>query len=264
MEGNMKKAMAIELLIFLCLFCSKCFAEDSAEILIEAPPEIRQVIGETKAVLAPAKFPQFLVIKQTDNLSCEQWIAANLSSKPICTPSQTGAVYAVCKPDFEDIEGLIISNFKIPLEYRKTSRLLFTWTVRVVGYTLPVKLYPTLCSPWHGTTSQEFLAGDVETQLYVKEKDKAEKPLGQPFVMTIPYGGIVNTSQPYDPTLLGSYLITGADFDNNFLPEEFEYIKVKWRNQSCMETVAPPGMRNLILNFMPFSKDTAPQVEEVK
>jgi hypothetical protein len=267
------------------LCCGQVYAAEKAQMLVEAPPETTQKTGTTDASLPFGRFPKFIVKGTTDNPLCEQWIADNLSNAPACfatiqtdkatsaalkscvagnkyTPYGAGgntATWSAYNCDFVDVPELVITNYAIPAEYRKTANLLVTWTIRLEGTATPLALWPTLCSPWHGVTVQDFPAGDVVTQLSVSTSNKGVFPIiGNQFSLTIPYGGSVVSAQPWDPTLTGSYLITPADFGGE-MPESFTRIAIQWRNNCAMPIKSPAGRRNILITLMPVSKG---QIEE--
>lgn len=276
----MKRILVICIMGLIC-FCGTAAYAEKANMLVDAPPAVKQVTAQYPASLPFARFPNFIVQDQTDNPKCEKWIAEYLSGVPTVparvatdtkiTEKQRNAVQAQLKlgkytphafkphknnyfdiwskqgVDYEDIGGLEIRNYVVPEEYRRTANILVTWVVRVEGYTEALPLFTTLCHPWHGVTKQEFPADDVKTRLMVNGKQ-----YGEEFSLTIPYGGAVISSQPYDPTVNGSVLLKPDDFSGRILPQSLNF-KIQWFNDSSMKIVSPANQRSLIITLIPVS-----------
>ena len=182
--------------------------------------------------------------------------------------------YLPCTQDAEDdldvdnpyqvVPGLK-GDIAIPKGYLQTSKVLFTWTVRVIGYKKTLAVWPFLCHPHHGTSYQRFPAGQVKTRLYVKSGSSTNKvigadanddnyaALGQVAQLTIPSVGTSSLSNPGDPTISGSYLLTKDNFEKGNLPLTIEY-KVRWYNESSMRVMALKEQRNLVVMVIPVTE----------
>ena len=182
-------------------------------------------------------------------------------------------VYFPCTQDGEDdldvdnpyqvVPGLK-GDITIPKGYLQTSKVLFTWTVRVIGYKKTLAVWPFLCADHHGTSYQRFPAGPAKTRLYVKGRstnkvkgavaaDDDYAALGQEAQLTIPSAGTSSISNPGDPTISGSFLLTKDDFEDGNLPTKIEY-QVRWYNQSSMRVMALKEQRNLVVMVIPVTE----------
>lgn len=152
----------------------------------------------------------------------------------------------------------------IPKGYLQTSKVLFTWTVRVIGYKKTLAVWPFLCHPHHGTSYQRFPAGQVKTRLYVKgsstnqvngavASDNNYAAMGQEAQLTIPSVGTSSISNPGDPTISGSFLLTKDDFSGGRLPIKIKY-QVRWYNPSSMRIMALKEERNLVVMVIPVTE----------
>jgi len=217
-------------------------------------PSLLQVVGDNDTSLGPTRYPEFYDYS-SDNPTCGNYLKKSsaeggLSLAPLWTPSQYGnkSTALARDPGYTLIAGLQKNNFKVPGRHKGTSKLLFTWTVRVEGYKLNAyPVWPKLCHPWHGTSSQRFPGGQVLTQLYINGK-----PFGNPAALTIPDAGASTIFQPSDPTLTGSCLVSRTDFLNGAFPDNMN-IEIRWYNDTSMKIVSPKDMRNLIITFVPIT-----------
>lgn len=218
-------------------------------------PAVTEIVGDDKATLSPTRFPEFYDAS-SDNPTCDQKIRA-LNGQWLWTPSPyTGKKHSnapASDPGFTPIGGLTKQNFKIPAQYKTTAKLLITWTIRVLGEKpSPWPIWPSLCSPWHGTSYQRFRGGDVETQLYVKASNKSTwEATGAKALMTVPDGGTASISQPRDPTLTGSYVLEPGTFGGTF-PDAID-IQIRWHNLTSLNIYSPAKMRNLIITMVPIT-----------
>jgi len=250
----MKKVLGV----FAILLCITTIASVYvfAETKTGPTVTIGEVQGLNEAVLAPTKFPEFFKT-DGDNPGCteplKKMYPAGLSGAPVWTkPGLTGVSNPV---QFEVIPELSLT-VTVPEANRTNSNLLVTWTVRVEGY-MPgaVRLWPQICSPFHGVSYQKFGAGNVTTQLYVNGEKK-----GQDAVITIPDGGndnsenkgVIVSPQPSDPTISGSFLIKKDEFPDGKLPASIK-IEVKWYNDTSMKIVTPANQRILTAMLVPQS-----------
>lgn len=189
---------------------------------------------------------------------------------------KTGMVSAD-EDDYYDLEGLS-GKIEVASGYKKTSKMLFSWTVRVEGY-IPkdcdhskgkivsgISVWPVLCHPWHGISHQNYAGGQVKTQLYIlgaktadgkteHKDDEGYVAVGEPVEMTVPLiKSKVKVGSGSDPTLTGSYVLTPGDFSSGEIPDEIEY-KLKWANHTALRIKSPKGQRNLVITRMPLTQD---------
>lgn len=165
--------------------------------------------------------------------------------------------------NLEDLSGKI----EITPGYEESSKVLFSWTVRVEG-SIPkdcdhkkgdtfrgISVWPVLCHPWHGTSHQDYEGGQVKTQLYIRVKgEDAYAAVGNPVEMTVPPTGKskVHVTTKSDPTLSGSYVVKPSDFGGS-LPNEIEYT-LKWANHTALRLKSPKKQRNLVVMVMPLTQ----------
>ncbi len=220
------------------------FAQESTTSPITAAPKTLSVVGQDKVTFEATRWPDFYKYS-SDNAACGERLKNKLSLtrkknyngtqyKPILTK----------KINFKN-QGLD--------QYRKSAKLLITWTVRVEGISEVINVWKAgLCHPWHGTSYQKFPGGDVMTKLYIN--GSATKPSdGTPFAntakMTLPDGKAGKSVNISDPTHTGSAVVTPDDFGGEF-PEELTII-IKWYNDTCMKAQSPANMRNLVVTITP-------------
>ena len=241
-------------------------AGEEGGMAITPVPRLIQVTGTTTAGYRPVYYPSFYK-SSTDNPACANYLRDTLSGETLDTHTNasvcgaSGSKAHLMGPVGPvDLTGLY-KEVAIPAEYRRTSKLLITWTVRIEGYKVAPYLVWTgssstrLCHPWHGTSYQSFDGGKVWTALYVSSDGEDWSQAGEKFVMTIPSAGSTSIHQPSDPTQTGSYLLT-KDFEyfDGALPERV-YLKVVWKNETCMRLESPANMRSLIINLLPLGGD---------
>jgi hypothetical protein len=250
-------------------------------------PQIREVTGTDTVCLDATRYPEFYKY-QSDNPACGEYLKTKFNAEAISgnqsneglslAPLWFKSKYSGTKnkkpplsgnPGYQEIPGLYI-NYKPEAAYRKTANLLITWTVRVEAYKHcgtnnnkcassstaeycdgdAYKIWPDLCSYWHGTSNQSFTGGEVKTALFINGVKK-----GTESVMTIPDGGVTSSYQPNDPTHTGSFLLAADSFSDGTLPESID-IAVKWYNDTSMQIKSPAKMRNLIITVVPREKIT--------
>jgi len=178
-----------------------------------------------------------------------------------------------------ELNSNLENSIEIPAGYRNIAKVLFTWTVRVVGNRPNecsrirkkelngLAIWPLLCYRWHsGKITQDFSGGKVSTQLYIKGSGsiKAEfadgdgwAPLNPVAEMTVPAGppGVVN--EPGDPTITGSYIVTKDDFLNSDTGKDtlppIIYFKLMWHNDSPLVVESLANQRNVVAMLMPIT-----------
>ena len=265
-----------------------CLAETSTTKMPPSPvPMQKQIVGKTEASLGPTRYPSFFQ-DASDNPNCGAYLKAECTD-PECTDplangigngvadsgltlaplwlkstqNPSGQPALATKTDFVLMPGLQELGFTLPSEYRSSSKVLITWTVRIEGYAVAAyNPSPNLCGSWHGTSSQTFPAGQAHTRLYVNGTI-----MGSTASMTIPNGGIVTVDNPLpppipisfggdgggpDPTLTGSYLLTKEDFGGAF-PDKMD-IEIRWYNDTCLRIESPAKMRSLNITTVPLTK----------
>jgi len=168
--------------------------------------------------------------------------------------------------EYQAIPGLsgIVETTK---GYRNITKILFTWTVRLEASSRILAVWPYLCSPFHATVSQEFLAGPLKTRLYAKSSVSGNGiknadtgsyvvneyvPLGQVAEMTVPSSGKGMVRNIGDPTITGSYVLLPTDFAEGRVPEEV-YFEVRWYNETSMRIKSPKNQRNLVVTVFPIT-----------
>lgn len=168
------------------------------------------------------------------------------------------------KGEYQDIPGL--SGTVQPAKgYRNVTKVFLTWTVRVEGSGRLTAVWPFICHPHHGASYQEFPAGPLKTQLYVKgvkytyptdgsvyNPDDGYIPVGQIAEMTVPSAKEGKLNNPGDPTITGSYVLTPSDFAGGRIPKEVDFA-VRWYNKTSMRIKSPANQRNLIVSVFPIT-----------
>lgn len=260
------------ILIITSLFCLNSFAADTGQTPAAQNPSVTQIVGNASdAKLGPGLYPRFADFLTTNDKKCEKYLSKDYSEggfslAPICTKSKygNGHVGGECHTEFVPIDELVFKNFKIDPAYRKTAKLLITWTVRIEGYAKRHSITPQLCLNWYGTASEQFPRGQVKTALYVNgRKTGAEVALEIPETTEI----LISEQPPRprdlnggpagagDPVLVGTYVLTASDFLNGNFPESIDLIEIRWKNDTAMKIVSPKGMRNMIINMLPMTKE---------
>ncbi len=246
-------------------------------------PTTKQVVGSTEARIAAAYFPAFENFQNSTNSACQTYLEKTLSGARIDTISTQGdgTKVGTFSDSFELIDGLVLS-YNLPESYRTSAKLMVTWTVRIEGKVPERLIRPQLCKSWSGTVTEACRSNMVHTQLYVNGAAK-----GQKVTMEVPEGTATLTQNPppppspsggggssgggggyvshaaffaaamasfkaFDPTLVGTYVLTAQDFGGTF-PATLE-IEIRWVNESGMTIVSPKEMRSMIVNYMPVSK----------
>ncbi|HNQ50293.1 MAG TPA: hypothetical protein PLA31_07460 [Clostridia bacterium] len=259
----MRQAIVVVVIAFLLLPCA--YAADTAQSPATLSPTVTQVVGDkTDAKLGAALYPKFTDFIDSTDAACQAYLEKDfadggLSLAPICTKSKYGSrnTGGKCLDQFVPVESLFIKNFAVPAGYRKSARLFITWTVRLEGYSKKYSVNPELCRNWYGTVSAQFPAGPVKTALYVNGKQ-----IGADVSLEIPQAESVNIrevrppSGGFDPTLVGTYVLTADDFPDKLLPASIGLIEIRWKNETAMDIVSPKGMRNMIINMVPVTKES--------
>lgn len=254
----------------LLLAASYVFAETPVTMPASPIPALLELMGTTGQTIEPALYPEFYDYKG-DNPACGEYLKnpyvegqeTGFSLAPRWEKSKFETTKPAKEPSFVPLEGLTKSDLSsvLPANYRETSKLLFTWTVRIEAE--PQRAVPirSLCGgKWNGTSYQHFAAGQIKTQLYINDE-----PIGNPAMMTIPdFGNVAITELPpppppppprkHDPTLTGSCLVTKEEksFAGGGFPKKMK-VEIRWKNASCMKLKAVANMRNLIIAVVPIT-----------
>jgi hypothetical protein len=267
----MKRVLILSLIT--CLFQASAFAADKAQAPATMSPFVQEIIGaNTDATLGPALYPMFTNFLNSTNAECQEYLEKNYSAggfslAPICQTSKSGNGYVggACN-DFLPIDTLAISNLRIDSSYRKSAKILVTWTVRLEGASVLYSVNPEFCTTWYGTVTEAFPKGKVKTALYVNgikmgNEVALELPATSTQIVTEApagggddWGGGPNGNVDTDPTLVGSYVLKASDFPNGQFPASIDLIEVRWKNETPMNIRSPKGMRSILINFLPVTK----------
>ena len=267
-------------IIFMSFFIiSPCFGADETVTTAGKPLTIKEFVGTENACLMPTMFPNFYK-DVSENPTCadylmdgekgevanehngegkNRWTTTRIEGT--YTPRKEGASCSLSSTllkqnEYQPIPGLS-GSVNLAQDYRNITKIFFTWTVRVEGYQVLVKVWPSICHPHHGNSYQRFPAGPLKTQLYVKGTKYASPfndgfaPVGQIAEMTVPSAGIGMVSNPGDPTITGSYVLLPDDFVDGKLPEGGVEFQVRWYNETSMNIKSPAKQRNLIVTIFP-------------
>ncbi|MEK6563929.1 MAG: hypothetical protein AABZ65_02740 [Candidatus Omnitrophota bacterium] len=157
--------------------------------------------------------------------------------------------------EYQAISGLS-GNVQLYAGYRNITKVLFSWTVRLEASSRILAVFPYLCSPFHATVDEEFPAGPLKTQLYVKGTrypspfNDGYAPVGQIAEMTVPSSGKGGVRNIGDPTITGSYVLVPADFATERVPLSVDF-EVRWYNETSMRIKSPKNQRNLVVTVFP-------------
>ncbi|HQO37394.1 MAG TPA: hypothetical protein PK107_01085 [Candidatus Omnitrophota bacterium] len=254
-------------IIILVLFAAagRAQAVESGNIPAAQQPMVKEVTGSGKIGLEAAIYPEFRPVEvdpktepgcQTKDSAVFKALALQDIAK--VSPSTGNAIGAdLSKRGVQETDLKIsLTDKDIPAGYRKTAKVLVTWTVRIEGECYAWRIGHVICEPWVGTIGFYCPEGDVKTYLKATYKAKGGTRggiIGVPVVMTMPPTETVSLQN--DPTLTGTYVITPEDFpeNNNEIPDNLE-LTILWENFSSLRVHSPDGMRNMIVNVVPVVK----------
>lgn len=227
------------------------WAQDTGTSMVaETAPEIITVEVSGPAEIPAYRWPQFEPVSD-DNPACALWLKDKLSMTPreprVAYPDNP--VQTTSPGAWVNIPSLS-TTVNVKPEYRSSATVMITWTMRVEGEAENINPWTEnggWCHPWHGTINESFAGGLVSSQLFVGENSQE---LGLPANLTLPDGGIVQSINIVDPTILGSYVIKPTDFPGNVFPATFN-VQIKWRNDTCMKVVSPEGFRSMVVTIVP-------------
>jgi len=141
--------MRIGIMVFLAVLFA-CIGYVSAEdftMKANMPAQKVTVEGGGTITLPPGRYPQFTASEITWNPACGSYIAAENIEQPDGTVATTGlslapiylkssyapSLVAGQKNEFSDLSGLRVEKFPIPAEYRKSGKIIVSWTMQVLG-----------------------------------------------------------------------------------------------------------------------------------
>lgn len=229
----MKRIIALVTLFLLCVgFLAFAQGTETRQIPVEVSPLIKMAVGNDVATLPAYRYPRF-DSAVGDNPNCFPYLKS-ISLKPL----------SKVVPAFSKLSGLDL-EIPVPDSFRTSASILVTWTVRVEAESVLAKVWPDLCSPWHGTVNESFPGGEVYTA--IKVNGVLKEPAA---AITVPDGKPGTVVIVSDPTNTGSYLIKPEDFSENKLPETVK-IQVWWKNDTCMKIISKAKYRTVIATFVP-------------
>jgi hypothetical protein len=230
------------------LLQGNALAANYAQVPASQRPSVSEIIARADdATLEPVIYPRFTNyttkagISDTVRDNCYKEVDA-ISEKPILS---TGL------PDYTELSGLT-TTLEVQEPYRKTAKILITWTVRIEASlpdwhldALRKNLGDDFCAGWCGTKDGVYLPGKVKTALYVINEKK-----GMEVAMEIPGARELIV----DPTLVGTYLLRASDFSNSEFPQGPFTIAIKWKNETAKKILCLKGHRSLTINYLPITK----------
>ena len=257
-------------LVNFSFFNPAIFAGESASVRKFEPIKLTQYQGNGFATLSASRYPTYTDANiNCDSASCKQFLL-NRSNQlkctpcPSCTPPSSCTCTTLCPQEFQVMDIFssppsMRGSIAIPRGYRNIAKVLFTWTVRVEGLGTPETIFPGICGkPYHGTTVQQF-GGQVQTQLYVKRpNDTLYKAVGDIVQLSMPLSSQA-IAQYNDPTISGSYLLTGDDFVTqttvrSALPATVDF-ELRWLNDSSYDIRSPANQYQLTATLLPIEEE---------
>lgn len=147
----------------------------------------------------------------------------------------------------------------ISAKYRESAKVLVTWTMRIEGECPNWHIGHFICEPYNGTLTFVCPPGKVITWLMAEYETigkndnviKKKQRIGHDVIMEMPR--TIQKSRQSDPTLTGTYVITKEDFPEQKIPEKLT-LRVCWKNETSLYITSPAGMRNMIVNVIPYTK----------
>jgi hypothetical protein len=266
----MKRLALLVTVLFLAT--SAAFAAGRGSVPTSEIPEVMQVTGVGNQTLETSYYPMFEVVAGDYDEECVA-LLKQLENKTIDTKIYAAGKYRQAKHHRYDSDGdgepanLELQNDVIAFDpiqlkdleqtvkflpaHKKTAKILVFWTVRVVGQCLPVLISDDICDYFNAETRFTCKANDVYTYVMVNGKLKDKNPC----ILQIPeMTGGSDESAMYDPTITGTYVITADDFPpDNIFPDKVT-IKIYWQNKGALRVTSPDGMRNMIVNVIPYSR----------
>lgn len=230
------KVLSLVLATLLC-FSGLVFAGKTTDGLsskLEGVPKVYQVTPNSAASLSASRWMKFSDCAG-ESSCCSTMAALSLQ-------------YISGAPQFTAIPGL---TYDVPVDkaFRATGSILITWTLRIEGQAGGIiNPWGSICSVWHGTVTETFKGGDVYSRAYV-DTGSGYQAVGQIAKMTIPDGGGGTSTNVYDPTHSGSFLIKAADIVGGF-PATVK-VKIYWKNDTSLIVTSQANYRSLIVTVLP-------------
>lgn len=252
-----KRGLVLTALLVFCSsslsFAQMSSTSDDFKMPPNVAPVITQVMGDQRVDLPRSKWPKIESCQGT--VGCCS-VVTRLSEQYREGQSAT---------NFQPMADLTISNFVLKPEYKTTSKILVTWTVRVVAggaaeaYThrwaagMPDA---TSCVGFSGYSLQTVIGGLVKTALFVNGVQKSSVAS-----LVFPSSEPINVIQPpppppvirRDPTITGSYVLSKEDFGGSF-PEPMK-IEIRFQNDTAWGLVSLPNQHNIVITEFPVTKE---------
>ena len=230
----MKTIMA---LVFAMSLAGNLAAEKggNGSVAVSPPPKVIQAVSKADFNYEPTRWPMFTG-DSSDNHGCAENLRINYSGK-----LKNGTA-----PQRSILNASVNFNKDIGEAYKKTAKIIVTWTVRVEAYTQAINLWtnnPRLCHPWHGTSYQSFPGGDVTTALYANGVKQ-----GSDIAMTFPALGSGSNYNASDPTITGSVTLTPASFGGDF-PKDIQ-LDIRLANDTVGSSVKVPAYMSTMTAFV--------------
>lgn len=266
----MKRLAVLSTVLFLA--AGAAFAAERGSVPTSEMPEVKEVTGLGNQILETTFYPVINVTRIVDEDRVDPECSPpnyttfrQLAGKHILTVApNTGKhfEYTVDRKEKPSTDLMLdkISLRPIPIQdlkttvnilpaHKRTAKILVFWTVRVVGECPEWQILRKLCNEFFADADFTCRANDVYTYVSVNGKLKDNNPC----ILQIPeMTNISGQSALYDPTITGTYVITRDDFGGEF-PRTVE-IQIFWQNKGSLRVTSPNGMRNMIVNVIPYSR----------
>jgi hypothetical protein len=254
--NKLLSVLAVLVFIFSLYGTGMCLSTQEDVTMPASPsPALLDLTGTSDIALAPGRLPVFTQ-SRSDNPACDALLLKDYSQGGLSF-SPLGS-----SRDFQTVEGLTKIGFQLPAQFRDVSKLLVTWTIRIVaelpeaeGYKIDGSIHPK-CEPFHGFSTQLFKGGEIVSKLYVNGNQ-----YGDEASMEMPDGITVTRNQPppppppsRDPTVTGSVLLSKESFPNKVFPESMN-IEVRWFNDTTMRIKSLANHRSLTITVTPISQE---------
>lgn len=227
-----------------CLAGTPLVAADQTSVGVSPAPKAVQAVGTTDVFYDPTRWPIFGP-SSSDNEACANGLRTSLSGRD--KHETHPAAYPPAVPKSILVKTIRFSGLGLG-NYRRTANVLVSWTLRAEAYQVIINPWsnnPRLCHPWHGTITEDFPGGDLVSMLFVNDVQRSGE-----FSMTFPPLGSGTNTNPSDPTITGSVMLTPATFGGEF-PDTLK-CEIRWVNRTTGARVkSPANMRNMTLFVTP-------------
>ncbi|HOW42936.1 MAG TPA: hypothetical protein P5110_06180 [Candidatus Omnitrophota bacterium] len=275
MKQSNRSAVGVGVFLSLWLLVSgTALAKDTAQMTANLTPQVKEITGKSRIELDEARYPHFKSFEAGTQPECEEYLAAKhegkvengtatdgLSLAPIHLKSKfSGKAAQESEADFVPVEEFKY-KLAIPKEYRKTAKVIVTWTMEVFGNSpAAMEIENKLCEgAWYGTSIQAFPEGYSVISRCIVNSDmknpKGEAKISMPpgeertHVSTPP----PPPSPPCEPVMTGSALIMPDDY-NGELPASL-IIEIYWKNDSPLTVFSPANSRQMTITLMPLDRE---------